>query len=621
MKVSPLALAIALAPGLSLADTPSRDDALKLSDTLITANREVESRTATTIASTVFTRADIERLQPTSVLDLLQRAPGVQVIQSGGRGSLTSLFIRGTKTAQNVVLVDGQRIADASSGIPFVEWLSIDQIERVEILRGPRSTLYGADAIGGVIQIFTRRAAAGERSAHVRLGYGSRKTWERSIGLSLADADTRLNLSASSSDTQGIDRSTHANAGADQDHDAFRNNGLSLNLSHRVNERLDLGLSLLEQRGEAEFDNDFGGATPYQDFQISSQALYADAQLNERWNSRLELGHSENRYQTRYDDNHSSRHNYTYRDSLSWLNTLELNERHFLLVGADWLEDRLHSNNDYSKDSRWNRGLLLQHRYQGERFSTELGARNDRNQQFGSHDTFNAALTWHLDDDNDLVLSYATGFRAPSFQDIYAPPGWGANPDLEPEESKSIELQWRSQLAADTRLEMSLYRTKIDNAIVSDSNWTMQNLDRARINGFEAALQQRLGDWQASLGLSLIDPRDADTGHTLNRRARRTLSLDLDRQFGAFALGASWQAVSSSYDDVDNQRELAGYGLLGLRGSWQASDEVQLALKLDNLLDKDYARAQYSVGWPSTYHDYREEGRTALFSVTWTPQL
>jgi vitamin B12 transporter len=457
MKVSPLALAIALAPGLSLADTPSRDDALKLSDTLITANREVESRTATTVASTVFTRADIERLQPTSVLDLLQRAPGVQVIQSGGRGSLTSLFIRGTKTAQNVVLVDGQRIADASSGTPFVEWLSIDQIERVEILRGPRSTLYGADAIGGVIQIFTRRAAAGERSAHVRLGYGSRKTWERSIGLSLADADTRLNLSASSSDTQGIDRSTHANAGADQDHDAFRNNGLSLNLSHRVNERLDLGLSLLEQRGEAEFDNDFGGATPYQDFQISSQALYADAQLNERWNSRLELGHSENRYQTRYDDNHSSRHNYTYRDSLSWLNTLELNERHFLLVGADWLEDRLHSNNDYSKDSRWNRGLLLQHRYQGERFSTELGARNDRNQQFGSHDTFNAALTWHLDGDNDLVLSYATGFRAPSFQDIYAPPGWGANPDLEPEESKSIELQWRSQLAADTRLEMSLY--------------------------------------------------------------------------------------------------------------------------------------------------------------------
>lgn len=622
MNLSRLALAVALAPSLALADSPSRDDALKLEGTLISANREVDTRDAATVASTVFTRADIERLQPSSVLDLLQRTPGVQVTQSGGRGSLTSLFIRGTKTAQNVVLVDGQRIADASSGSPFLEWLSIDQIERVEILRGPRSTLYGADAIGGVIQVFTRRAAADQRSGHVRLGYGSRQNWERSAGLALASQDTRFSLNASSSDTQGINRSTHANAGADQDHDAYRNNALSLNLSHRFNERLSLGLSLLEQRGEVEFDNDSGGAAPYQDFQVSSQAFHLAAQLNEIWNSRLELGHSENRYRTAYDDTPNSRHNHTYRDSVSWLNTLELGQRHSVLVGADWLEDQLHSNTAYTQDSRWNRGLLVQHRYRGDLFSTELGARNDRNQQFGSHDTFNGALTWHLNPDNDLILSYATGFRAPSFQDIYAPAGWGANPDLQPEESKSIELQWRSQLASDTRLEVSLYRSKIDNAIVADSSWTMQNLDRARIHGFEASLQQRLGDWQANLGLSLIDPRDADTGHTLNRRARRTLSLDLDRQLGAFSLGAGWQAVSSSYDDVANERKLAGYGLLSVRGSWQASEEVQLALKVDNLLDKDYTRAQYSVGWPTaTYHDYREEGRTALVSVTWTPHF
>lgn len=621
MKLSRLTLAIALAPGLSLAATPSRDDALKLEDTLISANREVQPRDAATVASTVFNRADIERLQPSSVLDLLQRAPGVQVTQSGGRGSLSSLFIRGTKTAQSVVLVDGQRIADASSGNQFLEWLSIDQIERVEILRGPRSTLYGADAMGGVIQVFTRRAAANQRSGHVRLGYGSKNTWERSAGLALADADTRLSLNASSSDTQGINRSTHANAGANADRDAYRNSALSLNLSHQLNQRLNLGLSLLEQRGQAEFDNDFGGSFPYQDFQISSQALHADAQLSDSWNSRLELGHSENRYKTAYDDNNASRHNYTYRDSAAWLNNLALNEQNSLLLGADWNEDTLHSNNDYSRSSRWNRGLFLQHRYQGELFSTEAGARHDKNQQFGGHNTFNGAVTWHLNPDNDLILSYAEGFRAPSFQDIYAPPGWGANADLQPEESKSFELQWRSQLAEDTRLELSLYRSKIRNAIVSDSNFNMQNIDSARIHGFEAALQQRLGDWHASLGLSLVDPRDADTGHTLNRRARRTLSLDLDRQFGAFAVGAGWQAVSSSYDDVNNNRQLAGYGLLALRGSWQASEELQLALKVDNLLDKDYSRAQYGVGWPETYHSYREEGRSALLSMTWTPQL
>lgn len=621
MKLSRIALAVALAPVSAYASPPdSLQDALKLPELVITSGRKVETRQKATVATSVFTRQDIERLQPTSVLDLIQRAPGVQVTQSGGRGSLSSLFIRGTKTAQSVVLVDGQRIADTSSGSQFLEWLSVDQIERVEILRGPRSSLYGADAIGGVIQIFTRRAAAGQRNAQLRMAYGSNQTWERSASIALANQDTRLNLNTSSSDTQGIDRTQRPNSNPNSDKDAFRNNGLGLNLSHRLNSNLDLGLSLLQQEGEVEFDNDFGGALPYQKFQISSQSFYADASLSENWNSRLELGHSENRYKTVYDDNNSSRHNYTYRDSASWLNNLSLNENHSLLVGVDWLEDRLHSNNDYSRTSRWNRGAFVQHQYRGELFSTELGARHDKNQQFGGQNTYNSALTWHVNADNDVILSYAEGFRAPSFQDIYAPAGWGANLDLQPEESKNIELQLRSQIARNTRLEVSLYRNKINNAITFD-NGSVKNLDSARINGFEASLQQQLGEWQANMGLSIIDPRDADTGHTLIRRARRTLNLDVDRQIGAFSLGAGWQAVSSTYDDANNQRELAGYGLLGLRGSWQASNEVQLAVKVDNLLDKNYSRAQYSVGWPATYENYREEGRSTLFSVTWSPDF
>ncbi|MDH1683098.1 TonB-dependent receptor plug domain-containing protein [Ectopseudomonas chengduensis] len=622
MKLSRLALAITLAPCAALAETvPSLDQALKLSDTVISANREVQLRSKSSVATSVFTREDIEHLQPSSVIDLLNRVPGVQVTSSGGRGSLSSLFIRGTKTAQNVVLVDGQRISDASSGSHFLEHLSIHQIERVEVLRGSRATLYGADAIGGVVQIFTRRASAGQRQASLSLGYGSRGTWERAASLALANESTRFNLSSSSSDTHGIDRSTHAST-YDNDHDAYRKNGLSLNLAHDLNDDLQLGLSLLEQSGEVEFDNEpLFGLHPYSDFRISSQSFYADARLAEQWKSRLELGHSENRYKTRADDTDNTRHNYTYRDSASWLNTLSLDEHNQLLLGVDWLEDTLHSNNAYTRASRWNRGLFLQHHYRGENVSTELGARHDKNQQFGGNSTYNAALTWHLNPNNDLILSYAEAFRAPSFQDIYAPMGWGANPDLKPEESKSYELQWRSQLTDSTRLEASLYRSKIRNAIVADGNWVMQNLDSARVNGFEASLEQRLGDWQAALGLSLIDPRDADSGHTLNRRARRTLSVDLDRAFGAFTVGTTWQAVSSSYDDVGNQRELAGYGLLGLRGSWQATTEILVSAKIDNLLDKDYSRAQYGVGFPAEYHDYREEGRSGLLSVTWTPEF
>ncbi len=131
----------------------------------------------------MFTRADIERLQPSSVAELLDRVPGVQMTQSGGRGSLTDLYIRGTKSSQSVVLIDGVRINGADSGSAALEALAVDQIERIEVLRGARSAIYGADAIGGVVQIFTRRGEGEGLRGRLHLGYGTEQTWERSSAL------------------------------------------------------------------------------------------------------------------------------------------------------------------------------------------------------------------------------------------------------------------------------------------------------------------------------------------------------------------------------------------------------------------------------------------------------
>ena len=179
-------------------------------------------------------------------------------------------------------------------------------------------------------------------------------------------------------------------------------------------------------------------------------------------------------------------------------------------------------------------------------------------------------------------------------------------------------MQWRSQLSDSSRLETSLYRTDIRDAIVASGRFP-QNIGAARITGFESALQQEWFGWQSSLGIAIIDPRDRETGHTLSRRARRTLSLDLDRQFDQFGVGASWQAVSSSYNDEQNQQPIAGYGLLGVRGNWHVSPEVKLDLKLDNLLDKTFTRALYDYN--ANYYAYREERRTVQLAITWTPTL
>ncbi|HCP53215.1 MAG: TonB-dependent receptor [Pseudomonadaceae bacterium] len=626
MKLSRLTLAIALAP--CLANAADSTNVYQASPLVVTSGRQAEPVAKATAATSVFERKDIERLQVRSVAELLERVPGVNFSHTGGAGSQTGLFLRGTSTAQTLILVDGQRIASASSGTSSLEFLSPDQIERIEVVRGARSALYGSDAIGGVIQIFTRKGDGQGLKPTMRFGIGSDSTYERSLGLSGGDGQTQFNLGAALDETQGIDATRDA-YGANGDEDAYRNRSLSLNLSHQFNDQIEAGFSVLDQRGQSEFDDVFGTSLPTVDFQVSSISGYLDATVNDVWSNRLEVGHSEDKRDTSNDlTNFGDSQFFTYRDSANWVNTLQLTSNQQVLVGLDWYEDRLHTDDsvDFVEDSRWNRAAFIQHRYSAEKFSTELGLRHDDNQQFGSENTWNAALTVPMNERNEVILSYSEGFRAPTFNDLYYPDfcsgGFcfaSANPDLKPETSKSYEVQWRSRFGTSSELQMSLYRTDLKDAIVLDQNFIPQNTQRARINGFETSLKQEWLGWQSNLALSLIDPRDRETGHTLPRRAKRTLSLDLDRQFGDFSVGTNLRAVSGRFDDAANTIELGGYGLVDLRGSWQASREVSFDLKLNNLFDKDYSDATYST--PNGRYGYNTEGRTALFAVTWTPEI
>lgn len=631
MKYTHLALPALLLPLLAHAN----DDSLKLPEMVITSGRGAEPLNQATAAATVFTRADIERLQPSSINDLLGRVPGVQVVQNGGRGSNTSLFIRGSSNTQSLILVDGQRIGSASDGGASLQFLSLEQIERIEVVRGSRSALYGSDAIGGVVQIFTRR---GDSGLHPRLAVstGSKQSWQRSLGLSGGDQQTQFSLNGSLDETAGIDR-TGPSYRSDDDHDAYRNKALNFSLNHQFSERLEGGVSLLDQRGRSEYDNPFGRfdmstfqsypQQPYTDFSLSSASGFIDAQFNDVWNSRWEMGHSESRQKT--EDKLSDEVSVfnTYRDSFSWLNTLQLSEQHSLLAGVDWYEDELHSSTQYDQETRWNQAAFVQHRFQGQWFSTELGLRHDKNEQFGSENTWNGALTVPLGDSTSVIASYSEGFRAPTYNELYWPDdgnGYIGNPDLSPEHSKNYELQLRGE-HLDTRWSVAAYRNEVRDLIsttLCDPATYMYcavNLNKARLQGIELTLEREVFGWQAAANATWLDARDRDTGHTLQRRAKRHLNLDLDRRFGRLGLGASWQAFSSSYDDVGNTRELPGYGLLAVRSDWRMSRELTLQFKVDNLLDKDYSRALYSHD--GEYYGYREEGRTAMVGFVWTPEI
>ena len=625
MKLSRLALAVALLPAAHLYAADKTEEAIKLSETVITANRTAEERKDSTAAVTVFTRADIDRLQPVNVADLLGRVPGVQIQQSGGRGSTTGVFIRGTKTAQTLVLIDGVRVGSASSGGASLQHLNLEQIERVEVLRGARSAVYGSDAIGGVIQIFTRRSAGEGLQGRVRLAAGNKGVWERSAGVSGGDENTRFNLSASLDEMTGFDR-THNSYSSDADHDAYRNKAISFSLSHVFNEQFSAGVNVLDQRGKTEYDNPFGrfdmntftsfAAQPYDEYAVSSTSVFAELQANEQLTSRLELGHSEDKGSS-YDKLFAGRDDFdTYRDSAAWLNTLAINTQHTVLAGVDYTKDKLHSTEDFEKDSRWNQAVFIQHSYKGEVFGTELGLRHDKNQQFGSENTWNAALSLPVGQSNEFVLSYAEGFRAPTFNDLYYP--MYGNPNLKAEKSKSYELQLRSQLADTVRLETSIYQTKIRDQIQYQANNDLRNVE-ARINGFEASLQHEVFAAQGALNLSLVDSRDRKTGHQLPRIAKRTLSYDLDKQFGAFGVGGTWRLASKSFNDAKNNQQIAGFGTMDVRGSWQATHDLGVDLRLANIFDKGYTRAMYSYDGES--YGYREDRFTVLLGMTWTPNL
>jgi len=632
MTRSRLALAALLLPAPLLAAEPAdAPPAYRLPTQAVTSPKSADFAELASAAATVFERDDIERLQVQSVPELLNRVPGVVMSQAGGRGALSGAFIRGATPTQTLVLVDGVRINAAVSGLARLEFLDPGRIERIEVIRGPQASQYGADAIGGLIRITTRRGESGLQP-RLRLAAGNRGSFERELGLSGGDGRTRFDFGASQAESQGFDRSSD-DRGRDADHDGFRRRALDLTLEHRFTDSLLAGLNLLDQRGESELDDvhRFRPGDPYERFAVSSLAAHLEARPTDAWTSRVEAGHFENKSENR--DDHNAVNNYsfnTYRDSLTWFNTLRLDERCQLLLGAEWYEERLNSDREYAESRRWNRAAFVRHSYRGEGFGAEVGLRHDDNQRFGSEDSWSAALSLDVAAATELALSYAEGFHAPSFGLLYYPrtPLYGGNPELSPERSKSYEIALRGE-HLQTRWSLSAYRTEVDDLIViasrPDSFFTRpENIDRARLQGLELALSRDLLGWQATLAASLVDPRDRDSGHTLPLRARRNLSLDLDRRFGAFSAGLVWQAVSSRYDDDTNDHQIPGYALLGLRGSWQMTPALKWQAKIDNLLDKDYSQALYDRPNTPLYtsvgqHEYRQDGRSAMLSLTWTP--
>ncbi|MGY0799532.1 TonB-dependent vitamin B12 receptor [Lysobacter sp. A286] len=616
-----LVLPVAALTGLAHAAGPlpegAPQSATDLDGVAVTATRTAIDVDTALAPVEVIDRAEIERSQARSLPDLLRGRAGVSMSNQGGTGKLTTLFLRGSESDHVVVLVDGIRIGSATSGLVSLQNLPLALVERVEIVRGPRSSLYGSEAIGGVIQIFTRRVGdAPGYAPRLHVGGGSHGAHEYGVGFGGRNERTWFGVDYEFQRTEGFNACDVATpdpfAGGcfittpEPDLDGYIQNALALRGGIDLNDAWQLSAVALRSEGENDFDGDFtnrsetvqqvvGGSVRWQPSDTMQLKLTAgrNVDASEQFKDGANLGNFD-----------------TDRDSASLQGDFGIGDQQMISAGVDWLRDRVAGSTTYDESERSNRAAFAQ--YQG-RFgaqSLQASVRRDDNDQFGGHTTGSAA--WGIDfaDNWRLSAGYGTAFKAPTFNELYYP--FFGNAELRPEESKSAELGlgWNGD-RFDVRLDA--FQTTVDDLIAFDAAIGLpNNIDRARMRGAELGIDTELAQWQVAASVSFLDTESLtgfQAGNDLPRRARESARLELDRAFGDFRIGLTGAAEGARFDDVANTRRLPGYTTLDLRAEYALTDALTLQGRLANVFDRDYETVSF----------YNQPGREWFVTLRYAP--
>jgi vitamin B12 transporter len=585
-----------------------------LNEVLVTASRTAQSVDETLASVTLITRKDIVRSQAITVADILQKTPGVMITNSGGIGKTSSIYLRGTSTKNSLILIDGIRVGSATLGQVSVEELNLSQVERIEIVRGPRSSLYGSDAAGGVIQIFTRRGA-GKLTPSFTLSVGSDGTSLAEIGLQGGDQNRWFNITASGITTDGFDSKTTG----DIDGDGYHNQGLQL----RLGQRFDGGHELEGFFSITDSENKYDGfSTDRDDTLTKVMGARSTIAVSDMWLVNVSAGRSWNKKKSFSGNTFKSRFE-TVRDSFTIQNDVLISDDNQFIFGVDYLNDKIASSNTYDEEQRYNWAGFAQYQLALGQSDLQFSIRRDENEQFGSHTTGGIAWGIPFNDSLKLVASYGTAFKAPSFNDLYYPldaRGNQGNANLVPEESDTFELSLRGKHQG-VNWQASLYQTTFKDmiawaptpSVLYPFRWLPSNINSARIRGLELSADYQWQQWLLSGNLSFLDPEvrsGANKGNRLQRRADRIANINLDRDFGALTLGATLHAEGRRYTSDSNTSSLEGFGTVDLRAAYQLAPAWQVRAKLSNLLDKQY----------QTISGYNQAGSTALFTLAYQPQ-
>ncbi len=613
--------AIGIVGGSRLARAEEGGSGAPTEEVVVTATRTPTPVDSTLAPTSVLTQTDIEQQQALSFQDLIRGQPGIQISNNGGLGKATNLFLRGTNSDQVLVLVDGVRIGSSTLGTAAFQYLPMDSVGRIEIVRGPLSSLYGSEAVGGVIQIFTRRSTVAGTTFEADASGGSHDT--SSVGARLGGSYGKLSfdLSGNNLTTDGYRSCTGApyvspsspGGGCyvyDTANAGYHNVSGSARVRYEFTDTADVEATLLRSQGGTRYA---GSYTNHETFAEQAASLAAHWSPAESLKLTMQAGQSsDNELDTLNGVEPPGSQFDTTRQNASLQADWKPTSSQTVTLGGDYLRDKIASDNDFPVTSRNVTGVFGE--YQIAVGSEEVAAslRRDHNTQFGDRTTGSAAWGHKLTQSLKLVASYGTAFHAPSFDDLYYP--YFGNADLKPETSRSAELGLEQRIGS-ARWSVHAFETRLHDLIAYDAVlFAPENIQEARIRGVELQGEVRRDGWLLAASTSWLDARnqtsgDASYDNQLPRRARWTGRLNVAREWREFRAAVLLDTSGRRFDDLANTQPLGGFVTADLQLEWTPVPAWTIQAKVANALDHRYEYALY----------YPQDRRNYLLTVRYRP--
>lgn len=592
---------------------PTSDDSLpqvELDEIVVTATR-TPTRISNTIAQTrVVDSKELQRYQGQTGLDVLKRQPGFSHYTNGSSGTTSNFYMRGYDNKQILVLIDGVRYSSLSAGGATLSLLPADQIDRIEILYGASgSSIYGADAMGGVIQVFTKGNNVEKSNLSVTAGVGSNDEYLYGASAQFAnETGTTLSLSASHNETNGINATLpepdNQYSLYNSDNDGFESDNFSVALNQRINEQVLVGASALYSKSTTEFDN---GATEdaFSDQENGAAQAFVDWRYMPESSVKLQYGHSIDKsdnptYSSVYD---------TKQDQVSLIG------QHLLPVGQavyglEYLNQSLDSN-IYDVEDRDVTSAFLGYILANDQFDAQANIRYDDYSDFDSETTYNIGGAYHINQNLRAGASYAKGFRAPTFNELYFPNY--ENPELKPETSDNYEVFLEhNSLLQSTRL--SGYYNKVNDLITSSApNYIPENAAKAKIKGASLTSDWVIDNYLIGGSYDYQKAKDDSDGanddNYLPNRPEHKGLIYVGYRLPNLDLRAEYQYVDDYYYSISNAEAqlVESYGLLNISGNYQLTDNLSMTARLNNITNKKYVTAP----------NYNTDGTNFFTSLTY----